>query len=159
MKITKEIIWQTILFTILGLLFNSLELISIRKICYYPEHGPYFYGFPMIHRTNMTWVNTGSGTIYLLGLIVNGLFWGLILYGLKRITTKLTSNRISKYLLSAMAIISLIYFILIQNVYELKFEFNHTVKMDYYHQEIECDKTIKILNLWTDEFQSKTNQN
>lgn len=78
MKINKDSILKIGFWFLFGFLLRTCELVTVRKICFYPEYGPYYYGFPMIYRTNTTWVNTGSGNIYALGLLINSFFLGWV---------------------------------------------------------------------------------
>lgn len=151
MKIDKNLIFKLCFWIFFGILVNSFELISIRKICQYPEHGPFFYGFPMIYRTNMTWVNSGSGIIYLFGTLVNAIFWGGMFFGFFQLVAKCLSEKFSKIIIGIMAVIAFLNFLIVTNAYELDFKLHHEVKMDYYQQDIECNRSLKLFNFWLDE--------
>jgi len=158
MKIKAEAIGTLILWLSIGILINSIEILSIRKICHYPEHGPFFYGFPMVYRTNMTWVNSGSGIIYMSGLIVNGFFWGSFIFFLKQLLSKVLPKKAVQIFISLIVMICLINFTMTLIAYDLAYKFHHKVKMDYYQQEIECDRSLKLFNFWMDEGQIEKNQ-
>ncbi|MFT6334778.1 MAG: hypothetical protein ACJATI_001524 [Halioglobus sp.] len=150
MKINKETIFKIGFWFFFGLLLSSVELVTIRKICFYPEHGPNFYGFPMIYRTNTTWVNTGSGNIYVVGLFINSIFWGGLSYVISNSIRKLINSRSVKIGITITLLLSTIFNCFIFSCFDLSFKFHHTSKMNYYQQDIECERTVEIFNLWTD---------
>jgi hypothetical protein len=137
------------------LLLNSLELVTIKKICEYPEHGPYYYGFPLIYRTNMTWVNTGSGIIFTLNWIINIIFWLVVSIGLWNITRKILKlkKEFPKAIMLIIIGITIVLQIIEMKALDLRYELVHDVKMNYYQQEINCESKLVFFNFGGNEFE------
>lgn len=152
MTITKRQILNIVFLFCLGLLLNSLELVTIKKVCEYPELGPHYYGFPMIYRTNMTWVNTGSGIIFILNWLINILFWVVVSIGLWNITKKILKlkKEFPKSIILVIIGISIFFQLIKLNALDLRYELVHNVKMNYYHQEINCESKFLFFNFGGD---------
>ncbi len=148
MPITKRQVLSILFLICLGLLLNSLELVTFYKVCEYPEHGPDYYGFPMIYRTNMTWVNTGSGIIFILNWIVNIIFWIAISIGLWNFIKKILKLKMEfpKPIMLAIIGITAVIQLINMDVLDLKYELVHDVKMNYYQQEINCESRLLFFN-------------
>ena len=143
----RKIISVVFLFC-LGLTFNSFEFLTFMKVCEYPEHGPYFVGFPFIYRTNMTWVNTGSGNYYLLNWLGNIVFWFSVVYLLWIALKKMFKfNGVIPLKGMILGILfSVAYQVTIMNVLDIRYLLVHDVRLDYYDSDIKCNSKLIFFN-------------
>lgn len=122
------------------------DIISIRYNCFHEEMGPTLYGFPFIYRTEIPWVNSFEGNLYILGFIGNVLFYfliiNLIIIGLKRINEKIISNRIIKIgsIIFSMPII----FVGVFNIFIYEWELYFTTEeiLKYADEPLNCMKEL-----------------
>lgn len=152
MTVTKKQILNILFVICLGLLLNSLELVTIKKVCEYPEHGPFYFGFPMIYRTNMTWVNTGSGNIFILNWLINVIFWIMVSIGFWHFTKRIINLKkgFPKAIKLIVVLIAIVFQIIEKDTFDLEYILVHDVKMNYYQKEIKCNSKLIFFNMGND---------
>lgn len=70
------------------------DVVTIERMDTCPdEHLPTLIGIPLAHRTSIPWVNSGSGVLYLQGLLVNIACWTVMLAGLGLGLRRITDQR------------------------------------------------------------------
>lgn len=73
---------RSLLLLLFAVILVGLDLFTIEHVhtCT-DEHRPSLYGFPMVHRTGVPWVNSMSGVRYVAGTLVNVIcMWCVLLW-------------------------------------------------------------------------------
>ncbi len=122
-----------------------LDLIVFKYTCVYGDGGPDFYGFPFIYRTDTSWGNSLSGELYILGFILNTLFWAFIIY-LLTVPLKYILVPFRSIFVNILATLVLLFsfFIVLSNimVIDWRYKTHHDVTMDYYPDDVVCKKEL-----------------
>lgn len=131
-----------------GFVFGEPIVLEYNPLYPVGEMGPEYFGFPFIYRTDTTWVNSMSGEIYLKGLIVNFIFWVIVILITVFCIDKL-NGRFKKvtqiFFISFGLFVCLI--ALTNTVIDWKLHFDHNnMKGDYFINEL--DYTKKIHFFW-----------
>ena len=128
--------------------FTLTNSISYKYVCKTDERWPDFLGFPFVQSTDRSWIFSMSGDLFIRGFIGNILFWGLFFYGviyLLGIAKHKVCKIISKSVITIFCIFSLVFIYFEITVFDWRLEWDHdNFKMNYYIQDLDCEKTFKF---------------
>ncbi|WP_272022957.1 hypothetical protein [Olleya namhaensis] len=128
--------------------FTLTNSISYKYACKTDERWPDFLGFPFVQSTDGSWIFSMSGDLFIKGFIGNILFWGLFFYGviyLLGIAKHRVYKIIFKSVITIFCIFSLVYIYFEITVFDWRLEWDHdNFKMNYYIQDLDCEKTFKF---------------
>ena len=126
----------------------TINIPTFEYIPDYPhgEMGPEFYGFPFIRSTDTTWVNTGSGEIYLIGFIGNIIFWSFLCMTVIYFTEKI-KRPIIKIIINSSGVVLVILSVMISILYysaiEWRIKLDHdSMKNEYFIDDLEYERNF-----------------
>jgi hypothetical protein len=130
----------------------TFDFATWRHVCDYGgDVGPYFYGFPMIYRTEIPWVNSLSGEFYLLGFLVDlllfAVFSGLLLTVVQKELKMPKKTSLALWITSWLFAAS----ITILNHTSIEWQYYWRTTSDHYlnHYKKECEKRFLFFG-WND---------
>lgn len=135
---------KNLFFGIAAFLLPFIDIISIRYSCFHNEMGPELYGFPFIYRTQIPWVNSFEGNLYLLGYLGNALFYLLIIklieLSLNKINENIIRNKYFKISTIIVFILTIVFSSLPVFIYEWECELTTKKILEYADQPLNCEK-------------------
>lgn len=141
---------KILLSIILSLGMISSDIIYFKYTCVTDEKWPSFLGFPFVQSTDTTWVFSMSGILYLKGLFGNIIIWSIFFYLLLFIIYKITKGKfvLAKNILAFLTVCySLFFTLFFFYAIDWSLGWDHdNFKMDYYQTNLECTRTLHILD-------------
>ena len=108
-----------------------LDPVSLKyTVCHPDGAAPDLFGFPAIAQTSIPWVNSGSQSMYISGLLVNSCFWGsiflVVFYFLSKLSIKTSFIKRFVQRLKILAILFMLGFLVLStSVIEISWEWSH----------------------------------